>query len=57
MLAFRWRADNDPLAVVFGSSLPSVAKRTVKVGPPLKKLSGPAHGVSNVNESQISDGV
>ena len=27
-MAFRWRADNGPLNVVFGSSLPSSTKKT-----------------------------
>ena len=34
--AFRWRADDGPLIVVFGSSLLSSTKK--KVGPPLKKF-------------------
>ena len=42
-LAFRWRADDDPLKVVFGSFLPSSTKKRAKVGPPLAKLSGSAH--------------
>ena len=45
--AFRWRADDDPLIVVLGSSLPSSTKQekknVVKVGPPLTKPSGSAH--------------
>ena len=35
-MAFRWRADGDPLIVVFWSFLPSSTKQTVRVGPPLK---------------------
>ena len=47
-----WRANDDPLIVVFGSSLPLSTKKkkkkkkrknVVKVGPPLTKLSGSAH--------------
>ena len=41
-MAFRWRANDGPLIVVFGSSLPHQIKN-VKVGPPLTKLSGFAH--------------
>ena len=29
-MAFRWRADDGPLKVVFGSSLPSSTKKTLK---------------------------
>ena len=49
-MALRWRADGGPLLLVFESSLPSSIKKTktnsnvVKVGPPLTKLSGSAHG-------------
>ena len=48
-MALRWRADGGPLLLVFESSLPSSTKTTtknnvVKVGPPLTKLSGSAHG-------------
>ena len=43
-MAFRWRADDGPLTVVFESSLSSSTKNIVKVGPPLAKLSGSAHG-------------
>ena len=40
----RWRADDGPLIVDLGSSLPSSTKKIVgKVGPPLTKLSGSAH--------------
>ena len=40
-----WRADGGPCLVVFGSSLPSSTKKNVaRVGPPLTKLSGSAHG-------------
>ena len=38
LMAFRWRADDDPLIVVFGSSLlPPLIKNIVKVGPPSDK--------------------
>ena len=41
---FRSWANDDPLIVVLGSSLPSSTKiNNVKVGPPLTKLSGSAH--------------
>ena len=50
LMEFRWRANDDPLIVVLGSSLPSSKKKkkkkkknVVKVGPPLTKLSGSAH--------------
>ena len=34
LMAFRWRADDWPLSVLFGSSLPSPTKKSVvKVGP------------------------
>ena len=43
-MAFRWRADDGPFIVVFGSFLPSLTKKNVvKVGPPLAKRSGSAH--------------
>ena len=43
-LAFHWRADEGPLIVVFGSSLPSSNKKNVvEVGPPLTKLPVSAH--------------
>ena len=46
-MMFRWRADDDPLIEVFGSSLPISKNKNkiklVKVGPPLTKLSGSAH--------------
>ena len=38
-MAFRWRAEEGPLIVVFLIS----KKKLVKVGPPLTKLSGSAH--------------
>ena len=53
LMAFRWRAHDGPLIVVLGSFLPSSTKKKkkktnkkneVKVGPPLTKLSGSAHG-------------
>ena len=48
-MAFHWRADDGPLIVVFGSSLPSSTKKNfVKVGL-LTKLSGPAHGLYIAN--------
>ena len=44
LMAFRWRADDGPLIVVLGSSLPSsTKKKVVKVGPPLTTFSGSAH--------------
>ena len=44
---FRGRADDGPLLVVFGSSLPHYLKKNVvKVGPPLTKLSGFAHEIN-----------
>ena len=39
--AFRWRADDGPLIVLFGSSN---KKKRCKVGPPLAKLSGSVNG-------------
>ena len=44
-MAFCWLADDGPLIVVFGSSLPSSKKKQQRcqVGPPLTKLSGSAH--------------
>ena len=49
LMAFRWRADDGPLKVVLGSSLPSSTKikeekkNVVKDGPPQTNLSGSAH--------------
>ena len=49
-MAFCWLADDGPLIVVVGSSLPSLTKKNikkikkVKVGPPLIKFSGFACG-------------
>ena len=45
LMAFRWRADNGPLKVGLGSSLPPSTLKTnvVKVGSPLTQLSGSAH--------------
>ena len=43
LMAFCWLADDGPLIVVFGSSLPS-SNKNVKVGPPLIKFSESAHG-------------
>ena len=42
---FRWRADDGPLKVGLGSSVPSSTLKTsvVKVGSPLTKPSGSAH--------------
>ena len=51
LMVFRWRAEDGPLIVVLGSSLPSSTKKKkkkkniVKVGPPLTKLSGSAHAI------------
>ena len=45
-MVFGWRADDGPLLVVFGSSLPSSTKQTtnnVRVGAPLTKRSGSPH--------------
>ena len=46
-MAFRWRADDGPLKMVFGTPSPHQLKteeKNVKVGPPpLTKLSGSAH--------------
>ena len=43
-MAFCRRVDDGPLIVVFGSSFQSSTKKNVvKVGPPLRKLSGSAH--------------
>ena len=49
-MAFRWRADEGPLMVVIDPSSPHQTKKKqkknpVKIGPPLKKLSGSAHEV------------
>ena len=47
-MAFRWRAVDDPLIVVFGSPLPpphKAKKNFVIVGPPLTKFSGSAHDI------------
>ena len=53
-MAFRWRVDDDPLIVVFGSSY-KLKKKTRKIKEekvvevvvdPLTKLSGSAHGLS-----------
>ena len=46
-IAFRWRANDYPLLVLFGYPLiPSPTnKNIVRVGPHLTKLSGPAHEV------------
>ena len=43
LMAFRWWANDGSLKVVFGSSLRSSTKKTVKVRPPLTKFSGSAH--------------
>ena len=50
-MAFHWRADDGPLIVVIGSSLPSSPnKKSQSWTPPLTKLSGSAHvGVSGYN--------
>ena len=49
-MAFRWRADNDTLVVVFwiistSQKRKKERKNFVKVGPPLAKLSGSAHAL------------
>ena len=48
LMAFRFRAENDPLLVVFGPSLPSTINQkekehSVRVGPPLTRVSGSAN--------------
>ena len=45
LMAFRWQADDGPLIVLFFNLPPLIKlkKNVVKVGPPLTKLSGPAH--------------
>ena len=44
-MVFRWRANDDPHIMVFGSSLPSsIKKKVVKVGP----LSGSAHAAEQL---------
>ena len=55
-MPFKWHfaggADDGPLIVVFGSSLPSSTKKNpknVKVGPPLIKFSGSAHDIYMLN--------
>ena len=57
---FRWRADDIPLILAFGSSLPSQTKdekkNVVKVGPTLTKLSGYAH-VRNAVELRFAGGI
>ena len=57
-MAFVWPAVDGPLIVVFGSFLPSSNKKTktkkpVKVGPPLTKLSGSAHGYLNYSATVL----
>ena len=37
-MAFRWWADDGPLLVVFGSTLPASTKKSFRVYPPLAKL-------------------
>ena len=45
-MAFRWRADDGPLSVLFGSSFPSSKKKLdPEFGTPLAKLSGSAHAL------------
>ena len=69
MMTFCCQADNDPLIVVLGSSLPATTKKAnkqkqntkknnnkinvVKFGPPLTKLSGSAHGLLSFLELQV----
>ena len=55
-MAFRWRADDDPLFVVFGSSLPSTAKKqakNVRIGPSQTKLSGSAHVIAYAQKPHL----
>ena len=43
-MTFRWRPNDGPLILAFGSSLPhKLKKKVVKVGPPLTKFSGSGH--------------
>ena len=48
--AFRWRANDGPLLVLFESSLSSSdqKKNVVRDGPPLVKLTGSAHALDLV---------
>ena len=46
LMAFRWRADDGPLIVVLASTKKRQKKNVVKVGPPLTKLSGSAHEIT-----------
>ena len=52
-MAFRWRADNGPLLVVFVSTLQllkiTIQQRQSCVGPPLTKLSRSAHANKSAN--------
>ena len=56
LIVFRLQVDVGPLIVVLGSSLPSsIAKKVVKVGPPLTKLSGSVHGYEFLFLPQVQD--
>ena len=57
-MAFRWRVDDGPFIVVFGSYIPSLTtltKKVVKFGTPLIKLFGSAHARQkfSTNESTV----
>ena len=57
-MALRWRANDGPLIVVFGSSLQqknNKQKNVVNVGPPLTKLSGSAYERNMGRKSLTSD--
>ena len=52
IMAFRWCADNGPLIVVLGSSIPSsTKKKVVEVRPHLTKRSGSAHAKAGLRLS------
>ena len=52
-MVFCWQANDGPLIVVLGSSLPiSTPQKNVKVGPPLTNLSGSAHVYKNMMETK-----
>ena len=51
-MAFRWRANDDPL-IVLPYLDPLKIKQRCKVGTPLAKLSGSAHGLQASYQSQV----
>ena len=53
-IAFRWRADDGPIIVVFGSSFPSSTKNRCQRWTPLIKLSGSAHDNNPFLEVDVS---